>query len=56
MSYLGENLRKFRCLSSMLLLTLSLGLLHSLASRSRVHINLSLHDKTIVKEFLDVLS
>ena len=39
-----------------MVLTLSLGLLHSLASRSGVHMDLSLHDKTIVIEFLDVLS
>jgi len=57
-----EDLRRHSCVSGTLSLTetvvssLSLGLLHSLASRSRVHMDLSLHDKTIVKEFLDVLS
>ena len=37
-------------------LTLSLGLMHSSNSGPRVHMDLSLHDQTIVKEFLDVLS
>ena len=36
--------------------SLSLGLMHSLDAGSRVHMNLSLHDKTISVEFLDVLS
>jgi hypothetical protein len=39
-----------------IILTLSLGLVDSLASRSRVHSNLSLHDETILEQLLDVLS
>ena len=36
--------------------SLSLGLMHSLASGSRVHMDLSFHDKTILEEFSNVLS
>jgi len=36
--------------------SLSLGLVHSLASRSRVHLHLSLHDNSILMELSDVLS
>ena len=38
------------------ILTLSFGLMHSLASGSRVHMDGSLHNKTIVKQFSNVLS
>ena len=37
-------------------LTLSLGLVHSLASGSGVHADRSLHDESISVEFSDVLS
>ena len=37
------------------MLTLSLGLVHSLASGSRVHLNLSLHDETVIVKFSNVL-
>ena len=57
-----ENLNWHTGVSGTLSLTeasvssLSLGLMHSLASGSGVHVHLSLHDKTILVEFLDVLS
>ena len=37
-------------------LTLSLGLMHSLASGSGVHAHGSLHDKSVLVEFANVLS
>lgn len=40
----------------MTILTLSLGLVHSLASGPGVHMDLSLHDETVIEQLLDVLS
>jgi len=43
-------------LTSSVVSTLSLGLMNSLASGSGVHADLSLHDESILKQLLDVLS
>ena len=56
-----EDLYWHSCVSGSLSLTepsmssLSLGLMNSLASRSRVDMDLSLHDKTIMEQFSNVL-
>ena len=39
-----------------LVATLSLGLMHSLASRAGVHLDLTSHDETILNKFADVLA